>query len=158
MTLRIGHGYDIHRLKPGRKLILGGVEIPFELGLEGHSDADVAVHAVIDSLLGAASLGDMGTHFPDDDPAYKDADSIRLLDVVSGMIADSGFTVGNIDVTVIAEKPRLGPFVEKMRDNIAKVAGVTLDSVSVKATTSEQLDSIGRGEAIASHAVCLLLR
>lgn len=158
MTPRIGHGYDIHKLKSGRRLVLGGVEIPFVLGLEGHSDADVVVHAVIDSLLGAASMGDIGTHFPDDDPAYKDAASVGLLEVVGRMIADSGFTVGNIDVTVIAEKPRLGPFIEKMRNNIAKAAGVTLDSVSVKATTSEQLDSIGRGEAVAAHAVALLLK
>jgi 2-C-methyl-D-erythritol 2,4-cyclodiphosphate synthase len=158
MKPRIGHGYDIHRLKLGRRLILGGVEIPFEMGLDGHSDADVAVHAVIDSLLGAASLGDIGTHFPDDDPACRDAESIGLLEVVSKMIADSGFTIGNIDITIIVEKPQLAPFIEKMRNNIARATGVTFDSISVKATTSEQLDSVGRGEAIAAHSVALLLR
>lgn len=158
MKPRVGNGYDIHGLKPGRRLVLGGVEIPFELGLEGHSDADVAVHAVIDSLLGAASLGDIGTRFPDDDAAYENADSIELLEDVSRMIADSGFTIGNIDVTIVAEKPRLGPYIEKMRNNIARAAGVTLDDVSVKATTNEKLDSVGRGEAIAAQAVALLLR
>ena len=158
MKPRIGHGYDIHRLKSGRKLVLGGVEIPFETGLDGHSDADVAVHAVIDALLGAASLGDIGTHFPDDDPACRDAESIGLLEVVSKMIADRGYTIGNIDVTIIAERPQLGPFIEKMRNNIARAAGVTLDDVSVKATTGEQLDSVGRGEAIAANAVALILK
>lgn len=158
MKPRIGHGYDIHRLKPGRRLVLGGVEIPFEMGLDGHSDADVAIHAVIDALLGAASLGDIGTHFPEDDPACRDAESVGLLEVVSKMIADRGFTIGNIDVTIIAERPRLGPLVKRMRNNIARAAGVAMDDISVKATTNEQFDSVGTGEAIAAHAVALLLK
>lgn len=158
MKPRIGHGYDIHRLEPGRRLVLGGVEIPFDSGLQGHSDADVVVHAVIDSLLGAASLADIGAHFPDDDPAYKDADSVRFLEKVASMIRDGGFVIGNIDVTVVAEKPRLGPYIDKMISKIAGAVGASPDDISIKATTNEKIGSIGKGEAMAAFAVALLLK
>lgn len=154
--MRIGHGYDVHRLVPGRDLILGGVKIPYELGLDGHSDADVLVHAVMDALLGAAGLGDIGRHFPDTDPAYKGADSLKLLEAVKGKIAAAGYRVGNIDVTMIAQKPKLKDHIARMEENIASVLGVEPDRVNVKATTEEKLGFTGDGSGMACHAVCLL--
>lgn len=153
---RIGQGYDIHRLIPGRKLILGGAEIEHDLGLDGHSDADVVTHAVIDALLGAAAMGDIGFHFPDTDPAFKNADSMELLRSTGGKIAIGGYSIGNIDVTVIVEKPKLAPYIEKIRGNIADAIGISFESVSVKATTNEKIGAIGRGEGIAALAVALL--
>lgn len=154
--VRIGHGYDVHRLAEGRKLILGGVEIPYEKGLQGHSDADVLVHAVMDSMLGALALGDIGKHFPDSDPEYEGADSILLLKNVSEIIKKNGFGVGNIDSTVICQSPKLAPCIEKMRENIAAAVGCEISRVSVKATTEERLGFTGTGEGIAAHAVCIL--
>lgn len=154
--IRIGLGYDIHRLVSARKLILGGVEIPFDLGLDGHSDADVVAHAIIDALLGAASLGDIGLHFPDDDPAYKDADSIELLKKTRVMVEEKGFAVGNIDVTIIAENPKLAPYILKMKRKVAEAAGISPDDLSIKATTNEKIGAIGRGEGIAAFSVALL--
>ena len=155
---RVGHGYDVHRLAPGRKLILGGVEIPFDRGLLGHSDADVLLHAVMDALLGAAALGDIGRLFPDSDPKYAGADSALLLAAVCGLLRDRGFSVGNIDCTVVAQAPKLLPYMEQMRERIAAVCGLDLGRVSVKATTEEQLGFTGRGEGIAAHAVALLTK
>ncbi len=154
--IRIGLGYDIHRLVSGRRLILSGVEIPFDLGLDGHSDADVVSHAIIDALLGAASLGDIGSHFPDDDPAYKDADSIELLKETRVMVEEKGFAVGNIDVTIIAENPKLAPYILKMKRKVAEAAGISPDDLSIKATTNEKMDAIGKGEGIAAISVALL--
>ena len=154
--MRIGHGYDVHRLVEGRKLILGGVEIPYEKGLLGHSDADVLLHAVSDALLGAAGLGDIGRHFPDTDPSYKDADSGELLRIVGEKIATAGYRVGNIDVTMIAQKPKLKDYIPQMRENIAARLGVTADRINVKATTEEHLGFTGDGSGMACHAVCLL--
>ncbi len=154
--VRIGHGYDVHRLAEGRKLILGGVEIPYENGLQGHSDADVLVHAIMDSMLGALALGDIGKHFPDNDPEYEGADSILLLKNVSGIIEKNGFGVGNIDSTVICQSPKLASYIEKMRKNIAAAVGCEISCVSVKATTEERLGFTGTGEGIAAHAVCIL--
>ena len=154
--MRIGHGYDVHRLVPGRKLILGGVEIPYVLGLDGHSDADVLVHAVMDALLGAAALGDIGQHFPDNDDRYLDADSVMLLEEVGKILRTHGFTVGNIDSTVICQKPRLKDYIPGMRERIAKALDIRTEAVSVKATTEEGLGFSGRGEGIAAHAVCLI--
>ncbi|MCX4257049.1 MAG: 2-C-methyl-D-erythritol 2,4-cyclodiphosphate synthase [Oscillospiraceae bacterium] len=154
--VRIGHGYDVHRLAEGRKLILGGVEIPYEKGLQGHSDADVLVHAIMDSMLGALALGDIGKHFPDNDPEYEGADSILLLKNVSGIIEKNGFGVGNIDSTVICQSPKLASYIEKMRKNIAAAVGCEISRVSVKATTEERLGFTGTGEGIAAHAVCIL--
>ncbi len=153
---RIGHGYDIHRLIAGRKLILGGVEIEFEKGLDGHSDADVICHAVMDSLLGAAALGDIGGHFPNNDPAYKGADSLKLLSHVRDLISDAHYSIGNIDITVIAEKPRLAPFIPQMISNISRILGVSPAAVSIKATTNEGLGFIGREEGMAAFSVALL--
>ena len=153
---RIGHGYDVHRLVSGRKLILGGVEIPHEKGLLGHSDADVLTHAVMDALLGAAALGDIGRHFPDSDPAWAGADSVALLGKVCAMLAERGFTVGNIDCTVIAQAPKLAPFIERMRGNYAAACGIAVERINVKATTEEGLGFTGRGEGIAAHAVALI--
>ncbi len=153
---RIGLGYDVHRLVSGRRLILGGVEIPFDLGLDGHSDADVVSHAIIDALLGAASLGDIGSHFPDDDPAYKDADSIKLLEQTRAIVEGNGFSVGNIDVTIIAEEPKLAPYILKMKRKIAEAARISPDDLSIKATTNEKMGAIGRGEGIAAFSVALL--
>lgn len=155
---RIGQGYDIHRLVEGRKLILAGVEIPFEKGLDGHSDADVVAHALMDSLLGAAALPDIGTHFPDTDPAYKNADSMKLLKQVSMMVRDKGYSIGNIDITIIAELPKLSPHIISMRENIAEVLMVNSDIISVKATTNEKLGPVGRGEGIAALAVTLVYK
>lgn len=158
MNMRIGHGYDAHRLAPGRRLILGGVEIPYERGLLGHSDADVLAHAVADALLGAAALGDIGKWFPDSDPRYQDADSLRLLAHVAEMLAGRGYSVGNIDATVIAQAPKLARFIERMRENIAGACEIGAEDVSVKATTEEGMGFSGRGEGICAHAVCLLTR
>ena len=154
--MRIGHGYDVHRLVEGRKLILGGVEIPCEKGLDGHSDADVLLHAVSDALLGAAGLGDIGQHFPDTDPAYKGADSGILLRKVMQMVTDKGYRVSNLDVTMIAQRPKLRPFIAQMEANIAACLSVEPDRVNVKATTEEHLGFTGDGSGMACHAVCLL--
>ena len=154
--MRIGHGYDVHRLVEGRNLILGGVKIEYEKGLLGHSDADVLLHAISDSLLGAAALGDIGKHFPDNDPAYKGANSLVLLRRVAELIASHGYRVGNIDATVIAQAPKLAPHIEKMRQNIADAVGADPDCVSVKATTEEKLGFTGDGSGISAHAVCLI--
>jgi 2-C-methyl-D-erythritol 2,4-cyclodiphosphate synthase len=157
-SFRIGHGYDIHRLVSGRKLILGGVHIEFELGLDGHSDADVVCHAVMDSLLGALSLGDIGIHFPNTDNKYKNADSLELLNKVCLLIKDKDYSIGNIDVTIIAERPKLSPFMDGMRENIARILRIPLDSISIKATTNENIGLIGKGEGIAAFAVTLLYK
>ena len=154
--MRIGHGYDVHRLVPGRELILGGVKIPYELGLDGHSDADVLLHAVMDALLGAAALRDIGYHFPDTDPTYKGADSLALLRVVGEKITAAGYRVGNIDVTMIAQKPKLKDHIPTMAQNIAAALGIEEGSVNVKATTEERLGFTGSGEGMSCHAVCLL--
>lgn len=154
--LRIGHGYDVHRLTEGRALIIGGVNIPFELGLDGHSDADVLVHAVMDALLGAAALGDIGGLFPDTDPAYKGADSMKLLERVVAVLKEKGYKVGNIDATLIAQKPKIKPYLLEMRENIAKVCMVDVDAVNVKATTEEKLGFTGNMEGMSAHAVCII--
>jgi 2-C-methyl-D-erythritol 2,4-cyclodiphosphate synthase len=154
--MRIGHGYDVHRLTEGRKLILGGVEIPYDKGLLGHSDADVLAHAVADSLLGAAALGDIGTHFPDTDPAFKNADSLMLLTRVCMLLAQKNYRIANIDATVIAQAPKLKPYIAAIRERLAAACGVGLDQISVKATTEEHLGFTGAGEGIAAHAVCLI--
>lgn len=154
--MRIGHGYDVHRLTQGRELILGGVKIPYEQGLDGHSDADVLLHAVSDALLGAAGLGDIGRHFPDTDPAYKGADSGELLRIVGQKIANAGYRVGNIDVTMIAQKPKLKEYIPQMECNIAAFLGIGTGKVNVKATTEEKLGFTGNGSGMACHAVCLL--
>ncbi len=154
--MRIGHGYDVHRLVECRDLILGGVKIPYEKGLLGHSDADVLTHAVMDALLGAAALGDIGRHFPDTDPAYKGADSLKLLAAVRDKIAAAGYRVGNIDVTMIAQKPKLANFLPQMRENLACVLEISTDQINIKATTEEHLGFTGDGSGMACHAVCLL--
>ena len=156
--MRIGHGYDVHRLTAGRPLILGGVEIPWEMGLDGHSDADVLIHAVMDALLGAAAMGDIGRHFPDSDPSYAGISSMVLLARVAGLLADAGWAVENVDVTVIAQRPKLAPHIGRMADNLASVLGIDPDCVNVKATTEEGLGFTGSGAGIAAHAVCLLRR
>ena len=154
--MRIGHGYDVHKLVAERKLIIGGVDIPFEKGLLGHSDADVLTHAIMDALLGAAALGDIGLHFPDNDPAYKDADSIKLLEKVGDILESKLFVVDNIDATIIAQVPKMRPYIDTMRENIAKALKIPVSLVNVKATTEEGLGFTGVGEGIAAHAVCLL--
>ena len=154
--MRIGHGYDVHKLVEGRELILGGVKIDHHLGLLGHSDADVLLHAVSDALLGAAGLGDIGVHFPDTDPQYKGADSAVLLKVVGEKVAAAGYRISNIDVTMIAQKPKLKPHIPQMRSNIARVLGLEESRVNVKATTEEKLGFTGREEGLSCHAVCLL--
>jgi 2-C-methyl-D-erythritol 2,4-cyclodiphosphate synthase len=158
VPFRIGIGYDIHRLVEGRRLILGGVEIPFDKGLLGHSDSDVLTHAVCDALLGAAALGDMGTHFPDTDPRFKDVSSLDLLANAFGQIAALGYAVQNVDAVVLAERPRLGPYVKSIRESLAAILAIEPDQISVKAKTSEGMESVGRGEAMAAHAVVLLAR
>ncbi|HAT02195.1 MAG TPA: 2-C-methyl-D-erythritol 2,4-cyclodiphosphate synthase [Oribacterium sp.] len=155
--MRIGTGYDVHKLVSGRKLILGGVTIPYELGLDGHSDADVIVHAIMDALLGAAALGDIGQHFPDTDPAYLGADSISLLKEVGAILAKHGYRVGNIDSTIIAQRPKLMSFLPEMRQNVANALGLEQNQVSIKATTEEHLGFTGRGEGISAQAVALLV-
>ncbi|MCQ2425450.1 MAG: 2-C-methyl-D-erythritol 2,4-cyclodiphosphate synthase [Lachnospiraceae bacterium] len=153
---RIGHGYDVHRLTEGRKLILGGVEIPFEKGLLGHSDADVLTHAVMDAVLGAAALGDIGKHFPDHDEKYRGADSIALARKTAELLREAGYTVANLDATVLCQRPKLAPHIPAMRENIARAYGIPVDAVSVKATTEEGLGFTGSGEGIAAHAVALI--
>ena len=155
--MRIGHGYDVHRLTEGRKLMLGGVEIPYEKGLLGHSDADVLLHALMDALLGAAALGDIGKLFPDTDEQYRGADSRALLREVTRRLAAEGYTIGNVDVTLIAQRPKVAPYIPQMRQNIAEDIGVELSQVNVKATTEEHLGFTGSGEGMAAHAVALIL-
>ena len=154
--MRIGHGYDVHRLVAERKLILGGVELPFEKGLLGHSDADVLTHAVMDALLGAAALGDIGRLFPDSDPAYEGADSLVLLRRVTEVLAEHGYQIGNVDATVLAQRPKLAPHIQVMREKLAAAMGISAEQVSVKATTEEGLGFTGAGEGIAAHAVALI--
>lgn len=154
--MRIGMGYDVHKLVPDRKLILCGVEIPHHLGLLGHSDADVCAHAIADALLGAAALGDIGKLFPDTDPAYEGADSMQLLKQVGNLLDEYGYTIGNVDATIIAQNPKLAPYRDQMRQNVARVLAIPMDCVSIKATTEEHLGFTGREEGIAAQAVCLL--
>lgn len=154
--MRIGQGYDVHRLVAERPLILGGIEIPYEKGLLGHSDADVLLHAISDALLGAAALGDIGAHFPDSDPAYRGADSAELLRAVGDLIRAAGYEIGNIDSTVVCQAPKLAPHIASMRARIAEVLALPVGAVSVKASTEEYMGFTGRGEGIAAHAVCLL--
>lgn len=154
--MRIGHGYDVHKLVEGRPLILGGVRIPYELGLLGHSDADVLLHSVMDALLGAAALGDIGRHFPDTDPAYKGADSLELLKEVGKKIAAAGYRVGNVDVTMIAQRPKLKDYIPVMENNISAALGVSRNRINVKATTEEHLGFTGEGLGMSCHAVCIL--
>lgn len=154
--MRIGHGYDAHRFSEGRKLILGGVEIPYEEGLDGHSDADVLVHAVMDALLGAAAMGDIGGLFPDSDPAYSGADSLKLLAIVFSKLRQRGFAIGNIDATIIAQAPKLAPYISMMRLNIAEACETAPENINIKATTEEHMGFTGRLEGISAHAVCLL--
>ena len=154
--MRIGHGYDSHRFEPGRKLVLGGVEFPGETGLKGHSDADVLIHAIIDAILGAAALGDIGSHFPDTDPKWKGADSAELLAQVMKEVRSAGYAVGNIDATVICERPKLRPFVEMIRERLASVMNVGRGRISIKGKTNEKMDDVGAGLGIEVHAVCLL--
>ena len=155
-NLRIGHGYDVHRLVEGRPLILGGMAVPYEKGLDGHSDADVLLHAIMDALLGAAALGDIGRHFPDSDPAYAGVSSLVLLKSVGGILKHAGYAVVNIDATVLAQAPKLVPYIEEMRRRIAEALGLNYDRVSVKATTEEGLGFTGEGRGIAAHAVALI--
>ena len=156
--MRIGHGYDVHRLVEGRKLILGGVDIPYDKGLLGHSDADVLLHAVADAILGAIAEGDIGKHFPDTDPRYKGADSLKLLAHVMELADAKGYSLGNLDATIVAQRPKLAQYIQQMRENIAAVLATGLDRVNVKATTTEELGFAGRGEGIAAYAVVLLER
>lgn len=154
--MRIGFGYDVHRLVEGRPLILGGVELPFEKGLLGHSDADALLHAITDALLGAAAMGDIGAHFPDTDPEWKGADSMKLLATVGNMIQEAGYTIQNLDATVVMERPKLRPVIDTMRQNIADALQISISQVSVKATTNEKMSFVGREEGVACYAVCLL--
>lgn len=155
-NLRVGHGYDVHRLAPGRRLIIGGVDIPWEMGLDGHSDADVLLHAVMDALLGAAALGDIGALFPDQDDAFLNISSVTLLERVAQVIAKKGWQVVNVDATLIAQRPKVGPYRDAMRQNIAKALGVDVSQISVKATTEEHLGFTGDGSGMAAHAVALI--
>jgi 2-C-methyl-D-erythritol 2,4-cyclodiphosphate synthase len=154
--MRVGMGYDVHKLVEGRKLILGGVEIPYEKGLLGHSDADVLLHSIMDALLGAAALGDIGKHFPDTDPAYKGADSVKLLEHVGRLIREAGYSIENIDATIIAQRPKMRPHIDTMRRNIKEALGIELDQINVKATTEEGLGFTGSEEGISAQAICLL--
>ncbi len=158
LPFRIGHGYDVHRLVPERDLILGGVNIPHETGLLGHSDADVLTHAVMDALLGALALGDIGKHFPDNDPAYKGADSLKLAKAVGALIRSHGWEIGNVDATILAQAPKLAPHIQAMRENLANALETEVDRISIKATTEEKLGFTGEKLGIAAHAVCLLAR
>lgn len=158
MNIRIGHGFDVHAFASGRRLIIGGVAIPHERGLLGHSDADVLLHALCDALLGAAGLGDIGRHFPDSDPQYKGIDSRKLLRHVGELLKRQGWNTGNVDATIVAQEPRMAPHISAMRENIAEDLNVAVDQVNVKATTTEKLGFIGRGEGIAAEAVCLIVR
>lgn len=155
--MRIGHGYDVHKLVDGRKLIIGGVDIPYDKGLLGHSDADVLLHAISDALLGAAALGDIGKLFPDNDPAYENADSLVLLKKVVDKLSENGYKVGNIDSTIIAQNPKMKPHIDEMRKNISLACGVDIGCISVKATTEEWLGFTGSGEGISAHAVCIII-
>ena len=157
-NLRIGHGYDVHRLVPDRSLVIGGITIPYEKGLLGHSDADVLLHAICDALLGALALGDIGKHFPDSDPEYKNIDSRILLSRTALLIREKGWQIGNIDATVVAQAPRLSSYIPKMRETVASALDIELDAISIKATTEEHLGFTGEGLGIAAHAVCLLFR
>lgn len=157
MNIRIGHGFDVHAFAEGRRLVIGGVEIPHAVGLLGHSDADVLLHAICDALLGAAALGDIGRHFPDSDPRYKGIDSRELLRHVAGLLRARGWRAGNVDATIIAQAPKMAPHIAAMRANIAADLDVTVDAVNVKATTTERLGFAGRGEGIAAEAVCLIV-
>lgn len=154
--MRIGMGYDVHKLVPNRDLILGGVKIPHELGLLGHSDADVLLHSIMDALLGAAALGDIGKHFPDTDPAYKGADSVKLLEHVGRLIREAGYSIENIDATIIAQRPKMRPHIDTMRRNIKEALGIELDQINIKATTEEGLGFTGSEEGISAQAICLL--
>ena len=154
--IRVGLGYDVHKLVEGRKLILGGVDIPYEKGLLGHSDADVLLHAITDALFGAAALGDIGSHFPDTDPRYKGADSLKLLEACGTELREYGWKIGNIDAVIVAQRPKLLPYVPQMRENIARVLGIDISQVSVKGKTEEGLGFTGTGEGMAVHAVCLI--
>ena len=154
--MRIGMGYDVHKLVEDRKLIIGGVDIPYEKGLLGHSDADVLLHAIMDALLGAAALGDIGKHFPDTDEKYRGISSIKLMEHVGELLADNGYIIGNIDATIIAQRPKMAPYRETMRENVAKALNISIDKVSIKATTEEGLGFTGRGEGISSQAIALL--
>ncbi|HEU0265038.1 MAG TPA: 2-C-methyl-D-erythritol 2,4-cyclodiphosphate synthase [Geobacterales bacterium] len=154
--MRIGHGYDVHQLVSDRKLIIGGVEIPYEKGLLGHSDADVLLHAIADAILGALALGDIGKHFPDTDPRFKGADSLKLLQHVAFLASEHGYVLGNLDATIVAQRPKMAPHIPQMRQHIASVLAATVDQVNVKATTTEELGFAGRGEGIASYAVVLM--
>ena len=158
MDIRVGQGFDVHKLTEDRKLILCGVEVPHEKGLLGHSDADVATHALMDALLGAAALGDIGKHFPDTDGKYKGADSLKLLEQVVLLVKRKGYSISNADITIIAQKPKLLPYIPQMKNNIAKTMGLSADRVNVKATTTEKLGFCGREEGIASEAVCLIIK
>lgn len=152
--MRVGLGYDVHKLVEGRDLILGGVKVPHTLGLLGHSDADVLVHAIMDALLGAAALGDIGKHFPDTDPAYKGADSMELMAHVKGLLDEKGYVIENVDATIIAQKPKLRPYIEEMESNVARVLGIEKDQINIKATTEEHLGFTGREEGMAAQAIC----
>ena len=154
--MRIGFGYDSHRFEEGRKLVLGGVEFPGETGLKGHSDADVLLHSIIDALLGAAALGDIGSHFPDTDPKWKDADSAKLLEAVVAEVLGAGFVIGNVDATVICERPKLRPKIDEIRSRLSELLGIPVGSISVKGKTNEKMDDVGAGIGIEVHAVCLL--
>ncbi|WP_157152730.1 2-C-methyl-D-erythritol 2,4-cyclodiphosphate synthase [Brachyspira murdochii] len=154
--MRIGNGYDLHVLTKNRKLILAGIEIPYELGLKGHSDADAVIHAVIDSIFGALALGDIGSHFPDNDEKYKDISSVILLKETVSIMKEKKYNIGNIDITIILEKPKLRNYIDIMRENLSKLLSTNIENISIKAKTNEKMDSIGRGEAIAVHCVCLL--
>lgn len=156
--MRIGHGYDVHRLVEGRRLIIGGVDIPWEKGLLGHSDADVLLHAISDAILGAVALGDIGKHFPDTDPRYKGADSLKLLEHVGELARKQGYVTGNVDATIVAQRPKMAPHIGTMRENIAAALGCVVDRINVKATTTEELGFAGRGEGIAAYAVALVER
>lgn len=154
--MRVGMGYDVHKLTEGRKLILGGVDIPWEKGLLGHSDADVLIHAIMDALLGAAALGDIGKHFPDTDPAYKGISSVKLLVHVAGLLKENDYAIGNIDATIIAQKPKMAPHIPKMRENIAEALGIKISQLNIKATTEEGLGFTGNGDGISSQAICAI--
>ncbi len=157
-AIRIGQGYDIHRLVPGRKLILAGIEIPYELGLQGHSDADVVLHAVIDALLGAAGLGDIGELFPDSDPAFKDADSVKLLQQALNLVHQKGYIVGNLDLSIIAEKPKLKDYKPLMRKKLAELLKIDVNNINIKAKTNEGCDAVGQSKAIICHVIVLLMK
>jgi 2-C-methyl-D-erythritol 2,4-cyclodiphosphate synthase len=154
--MRVGTGFDIHQFEVGRRLVLGGVELPWDMGLRGHSDADVVTHALMDALLGAAALGDLGSHFPDTDPAFRDADSLELLTRVAELVRTQRLRLANVDVTIVAQVPRLQPYISAMRERLAQALGLSVGQVSVKATTADHLGPVGRGEAIAAQAVALL--